>query len=211
MPYSSYTMTFRAASDSSMLVYFGAAISLEVHGQVTGILRSLERDPFHGLVNLHPGYASLLVVFDPLVIGHEEVEREIRRRDAGHGEVEVRTVEIPVRYDGPDLGDVARLCGLSEREVVERHTGAEYVVYFVGFVPGFAYLGGLPAELAVPRLESPRKRVAAGSVGIAGNQTGVYPIETPGGWRLIGRTEAKMFDGRSLLETGDHVRFTRVD
>jgi len=183
---------------------------MDTHRGVAGMLHALERQPFRGLRNLHPGYASLLIVFDPLAIRHEEVEREVRLRE-GEGLAEApRTIEIPVRYDGPDLSDVAGLCGLTESEVVARHTGGDYVVYFVGFVPGFAYLGGLDKSLEVARLASPRKRVAAGSVGIAGNQTGVYPIETPGGWRLIGRTETKMFDGRSLLEAGDHVRFVAI-
>jgi inhibitor of KinA len=202
---------FQTASDCSTLVYFGEEISPEVHQLVTGLLRSLEQKPFNGQRNLHPGYHSLLIVFNPLVIGHTEVEREVRNRAGSATVYEPRTVEIPVRYDGPDLSDVARLCGLAERDVVALHAGADYLVYFVGFVPGFAYLGGLPEELAVPRLESPRKRVAAGSVGLAGNQTGIYPMETPGGWRLIGRTDLKMFDGRSLLQTGDHVRFRPID
>jgi inhibitor of KinA len=204
-------VTFRTASDSALYVYFGDEISLAVHRFVAGMLRSLETNPFPGLRNLHPGYASLLIVFDPLTVTHEAVEREVRRREGQGLEATARTVEIPVRYDGPDLRDVSQLCGISPGEVVARHVGADYLVYFVGFVPGFAYLGGLPKSLETPRLASPRKRVPAGSVGIAGNQTGVYPIETPGGWRLIGRTETKMFDGRSLLEAGDHVRFTPVD
>lgn len=204
-------MTFRAASDSALYVYFGDEIAMGTHVRVAGMLHALERHPFRGLRNLHPGYASLLIVFDPLVVRHEEVEREVRLREGEGLAVTPRVVEIPVRYDGPDLRDVAELCGLSEREVVARHAGGDYVVYFVGFVPGFAYLGGLDKSLEVARLASPRKRVAAGSVGIAGNQTGVYPIETPGGWRLIGRTETKMFDGRSLLEAGDHVRFVAID
>jgi KipI family sensor histidine kinase inhibitor len=204
-------VTFRAASDSALYVYFGNDISVAAQKQVAGLLRSLEKRPFPGLRNLHPAYASLLIVFDPLVLSHGEVEQVVRERER-EGSAEVsRTVEIPVRYDGPDLLDVARLCGISEAQVVALHTDADYLVYFVGFVPGFAYLGGLPKELEVARLASPRKRVAAGSVGIAGNQTGVYPIETPGGWRLIGHTDIKMFDGRSLLEAGDHVRFTSID
>ncbi len=183
---------------------------MAAHRQVAGMLHSLESHPFRGLRNLHPGYASLLIVFDPLTVEHAEVERDVRGREGEGVAAPARTVEIPVRYDGPDLRDVAALCGLTESEVVARHAGGDYVVYFVGFVPGFAYLGGLDPSLEVARLASPRKRVAAGSVGIAGNQTGVYPIETPGGWRLIGRTETKMFDGRSLLEAGDHVRFTPI-
>ncbi len=204
-------MTFRAASDSSLYVYFGDEISAEAQAHVAGLLHSLEKRPFPGLTNLHPGYSSLLIVFDPLVIVHAEVERIVCDREREGGVTPTRTVEIPVRYNGPDLKDVAELCGLSPRQVIELHTGGDYLVYFVGFVPGFAYLGGLPGELEVARLASPRKRVAAGSVGIAGNQTGVYPIETPGGWRLIGHTETKMFDTRSLLEAGDHVRFVAID
>lgn len=204
-------MTFRAASDSALYIYFGEEISAAAQAHVAGLLRSLERRPFRGQRNLHPGYSSLLIVFDPLTVRHAEVEQILREREREGGEEAARTVEIPVRYDGPDLRDVSALCGLSEERVVALHTGADYLVYFVGFVPGFAYLGGLPKELEVARLASPRKRVAAGSVGIAGNQTGVYPIETPGGWRLIGHTETKMFDGRSLLEAGDHVRFVNVD
>ncbi len=204
-------MTFRAASDSALYVVFGEAISTAARQQVAGMLRSLELRPFTGQRNLHPGYASLLVVFDPLLISHRQVERDILSREGPDLIIEPRTVEIPVRYDGPDLEDVAALCRISPAEVVALHTAADYFVYFVGFVPGFAYLGGLPPELEVPRLPSPRKRVPAGSVGIAGNQAGVYPMETPGGWRLIGRTEAKMFDGRSLLEAGDHVRFIDID
>jgi KipI family sensor histidine kinase inhibitor len=204
-------VTFRTASDSALYVYFGDEITLDAHRRVAGMLHALEVHPFHGLRNLHPGYASLLIVFDPLLVRHEDVEREVRSREGEGLAVPARTIEIPVMYDGPDLADVARLCGLSEREVVARHASGNYVVYFVGFVPGFAYLGGLDKSLEVPRLASPRKHVAAGSVGIAGNQTGVYPIATPGGWRLIGRTETKMFDGRSLLEAGDYVRFTPID
>ena len=126
----------------------------------------------------------------------------------------VRTVEIPVSYGGeygPDLNDVAALHGLSAHDVVRLHSEAVYTVYFLGFVPGFAYMGGLPEALATPRLPAPRKRVEAGSVGIGGGQTGVYPFPTPGGWRLIGRTPLPMFqagrENMSLLEIGDQVRF----
>jgi inhibitor of KinA len=202
---------FQTAGDCSLLVYFGDDISPESQQLVTGLLRSMEQHPFAGQRNLHPGYSSMLIVFDPLAIDHAGVEREVRERADTATHPDSRLIEIPIHYDGPDLPDVARLCGVTEERVVSLHSGAEYLVYFVGFVPGFAYLGGLPAELTVPRLESPRKKVAAGSLGIAGTQTGIYPMETPGGWRLIGRTDLKMFEGRSLLQTGDHVRFRPVD
>jgi inhibitor of KinA len=126
-------------------------------------------------------------------------------------------VEIPVCYGGefgPDLAEVCKLHGMAEAQAIELHASFEYLVYFLGFVPGFAYLGELPKELVTPRLAAPRKRVPAGSVGIAGNQTGVYPFATPGGWRLLGRTPIKMFradsDGLSLLSIGDHVRFAPI-
>jgi KipI family sensor histidine kinase inhibitor len=171
-----------------------------------------------GLLNLHPAYASLLVEFDPRLRSHEEIEALVRERldqEAAHPAADApRLVEIPVRYGGdcgPDLGDVARHTGLSPERVVELHSSAEYVVYFVGFAPGFAYLGGLPPELATPRLPAPRKHVPAGSVAIGGNQTGIYPIVSPGGWRIIGHTSLKLFDPESsdptLLKMGDRVRF----
>jgi KipI family sensor histidine kinase inhibitor len=123
-------------------------------------------------------------------------------------------MEIPVSYGGefgPDLADVARHTGLTPERVVEMHAGAEYLVYFLGFAPGFAYLGGLPPELTTPRLTAPRKHVPAGSVAIGGNQTGVYPIASPGGWRIIGHTDAKLFEPGApdpvLLRMGDRVRF----
>ena len=121
-------------------------------------------------------------------------------------------VEIPVSYDGPDLNDVATLHNMTPEQVIELHSSATYIVYFVGFVPGFAYLGGLPGELATPRLQTPRKRVPKGSVAIGGTHTGVYPFETPGGWRLIGKTPVEIFDPESAelsrLLIGDQVRFT---
>ena len=144
----------------------------------------------------------------------------MRERGASLEQIELpqpRIVEIPVEYGGqagPDLPDVAKLSGLSQDEVVRRHSQARYLVYFLGFVPGFAYLGGLPDAIAVPRLPAPRKRVEAGSVGIAGSQTGVYPVPTPGGWRLIGRTPLTIFSATrepgALLALGDEVRFRPV-
>jgi KipI family sensor histidine kinase inhibitor len=128
-----------------------------------------------------------------------------------HEAVERAVVELPVTYDGPDLADVARLTGLDVGEVVARHTAPTYTVAFLGFTPGFPYLVGLDPALRVPRLDTPRQQVPAGSVGIAGEQTGVYPRATPGGWRIIGRTERTLFDERrappALLAPGDGLRF----
>src|SRR6195256_3384499 len=204
---------FPWASDQSLLVYFGQEITLQANENVRKLLRLLELEPVAGIRNLHPAYCSLLVKFNGLRLRHDEVEAILRRyleRLEGIKLPGPRRVEIPVCYGGefgPDLAEVCAIHGLTPAQVVELHASTEYLVYFLGFVPGFAYLGELPEALVTPRLAAPRKRVPAGSVGIAGNQTGVYPFATPGGWRLIGRTPARMFqaerDGLSLVSIGD--------
>lgn len=211
---------FELASDQSLLIYFGEKITITAHEQIRKLLRLLVEEPIAGVRNLHPAYCSLLVKFDPLKWPNEKLEKELRKYLARLDEVplpEAREVEIPVCYGGefgPDLDEVAVLHQITSEQIIKLHSSATYLVYFLGFVPGFAYLGELPKELATPRLSSPRKRVPAGSVGIAGNQTGVYPFETPGGWRLLGRTPVSMFradrDGLSLLSIGDRVRFVPI-
>jgi KipI family sensor histidine kinase inhibitor len=208
-------VTIRPASDRSLFICFGEHISLDAHLAVAQLTRCLEG--VRGILNLHPAYTSVLVDFDPRLRTHSQVEALVRERMATHDHQappEPRHVEIPVVYGGefgPDLGDVARHTGLSEQRVVELHSAAEYLVYFVGFSTCFPYLGGLPPELATPRLSAPRKLVPVGSVAIGGAQAGIYPLASPGGWRLIGRTEVKLFDGTAspppLLRMGDRVRF----
>ena len=211
---------FQFASDQSLLVYFGDEITLHSHQQVMKLLRLLESEPVAGVRNLHPAYCSLLINFDGLRLRHEEVEVILRQYLGRLEEVQLpepRHVDIPVCYGGefgPDLAEVCTVHGMTATQVIELHASAEYLVYFLGFVPGFAYLGGLPEALMTPRLARPRRKVPAGSVGIAGNQTGIYPFATPGGWRLIGRTPVAMFradrDELSLLSIGDRVRFTPI-
>nr|WP_024304419.1 5-oxoprolinase subunit PxpB [Pseudogulbenkiania sp. MAI-1] len=172
------------------------------------------------LTDIVPGMNNLTVVFDPLVSegGAVLAELEALWADAAEARFTPREVLIPVRYggtDGPDLDEVARHAGLSPEEVVARHSGADYTVFFLGFQPGFAYLGGLPEALATPRRAEPRLAVPAGSVAIGGSQTGVYPAASPGGWQLIGRTERTLFDPLrdppTLLLPGDLVRFVPVE
>lgn len=209
------------AGDSALLVRFGTATSPAAHARVLALLRALDRTPPAGVRDLIPAYASLLVCFDPLITCPTAIETDLRsvlgtlrvRATSAQG----RLVRIRVEYGGaagPDLEEVARLVGLSPEEVVRRHAAAEYTVSFLGFLAGFPYLTGLPPELAVPRLSSPRSQVPGGSVGIAGQQTGVYPVRAPGGWRLIGRTSARLFDPTrhppALLRPGDRVRFEPV-
>jgi inhibitor of KinA len=213
-------MKIFAASDSSLLVEFGDTVSEQLHTRVIGLFRALlaEGDPC--IRNLHPGYASLLIDFDVLRISHMQLAAKVRELiDAKTGveQVPTRTIEIPVCYDaefGPDLGDVAEHNQITTNEVIRLHTSTAFLVYFLGFSPGFGYMGGLPEKLRTPRLATPRARVTAGSVGIAGQQAGVYPIDSAGGWRLIGRTPERMFDASAnpptRLQPGDMVRFTSI-
>lgn len=159
-----------------------------------------------------PTYASVLLRYDPLLLGARDAETAAARvADAPGVRARARSIEIPTRYDGPDLEDVARLSGLSVREVVEAHTSREHTAYFLGFMPGFAYCGGLDPRIVAPRLPSPRTRVPAGSVAVVDGQTAVYPFASPGGWRLIGSTDAVLFDPTreppALIRPGDAVRF----
>lgn len=164
-----------------------------------------------GVVDVVPGYSTVLVTVDTAACLPAVRERlpELPVRDV---RPEGRLVEVAVVYDGPDLDEVCLLTGLAAPEVVERHTATEYVVAFLGFTPGFPYLVGLDPALHVPRRRTPRTAVPAGSVGLAGDQTGVYPTSTPGGWQLIGRTDVVLFDVArdppALLTPGDRLRFT---
>ncbi|MFO7695108.1 MAG: 5-oxoprolinase subunit PxpB [Vicinamibacterales bacterium] len=208
------------AGDSAIVVEYGDGIDLRVNARVRLLHRVLGASLPAGVVETVPTYRSLMVHYDPIVLSREAVEQWIagsaNQLRAEIPEV-VRTVELPVMYGGgagPDLADVAARAGLDEREAAALHASGDYVVFMLGFMPGFPYLGGLPARIATPRLATPRTRVPAGSVGIAGAQTGIYPSESPGGWRLIGRTPVALFDARSsppaLLDAGDRVCFVPV-
>lgn len=209
------------ASDSSLLVVFGNAISPEINQRVIALFRAIQSRHDPRIRNLHPAYASLLIDFDPLRMTHDELTVVVRQlendasvADDKPGEV----VTIPVCYDvefGPDLPDVARHAGVAAETVTRLHSDPIYLVYFLGFSPGFVYLGGLPEILHTPRLATPRPSIAGGSVGIAGSQTGIYPVDSPGGWRLIGRTPLRMFDPEATpptrLQPGDRMKFDPID
>ena len=212
-------MRIRIASDRSLLVTFGEGASAQARHAVRRLTAALAGA--RGVLNLHPAFASVLVEFDPRLHTHAELEALVRSSlDAAPEQVlpASRLIEIPVRYGGefgPDLEDVARHCNLALRRVVELHASAEYEVSFVGFATCFPYLAGLPAALETPRLAAPRKRVEAGSVAIAGAQAGVYPLASPGGWRVIGRTPLDLFDPAGepppRLRMGDRVRFIPIE
>lgn len=207
--------------DTGVTVVFGNAISSQVNGRVLALEEKLRGREGEGIVETVPAFSSLLVYYDPLILEYENVihmiDALVDERD-GTDSVRGKTVEIPVCYGseyGMDLGFVAEHSGLSEDEVIRIHSGRDYRIYMVGFLPGFPYLGGLDERLYTPRLSNPRMRIPAGSVGIGGEQTGIYPLDSPGGWRLIGRTPLKLYDplqeGEMLFQAGDSIRFIPVD
>jgi KipI family sensor histidine kinase inhibitor len=209
------------ASDSSVLVVLGDVMSLDSHQRVMSLFLALHRLNDPRIRNLHPAYASILIDFDPLRLSHEEAASLVEHL-AGEGSSQydraTNVVTIPVCYDiefGPDLLEVANHAKIPTREVIRLHSSATYRVHFLGFTPGFAYLGGLPETLHAPRLASPRKHVPAGSVAVAGSQAGIYPVDSPGGWRLIGRTPVRIFDPDATqptrLNPGDLVEFSAID
>lgn len=206
--------------EAALLVVLGDELDATVNARVHRLAAALDgrRGAVPGLEATVPGYASLLVPFRPLEIREQDVRAvvdEALRASVGTApNAAARTVTLPVRYggaEGPDLAEVAERTGLTEDDVVRLHSGTHYTVFVVGFTPGFPYLGILPATLALPRRATPRPLVPAGSVAIAGRQTGIYPAATPGGWHVIGRTDAVPWDPRreppALLSPGIRVRF----
>ena len=196
-----------------MLVTIGTEIDPALLGNVLALDRALQERRPRGLLSIVPAYASLLCRFDPEVTNATRLEADLRQFE---GDLDAAipfgpVVDVPTRYDGPDLDDVARKTDLTPAGVVDAHAGREYLVYCIGFAPGFTYCGTLPDGLVVPRRPSPRLRVPAGSVAIAGRQTGIYAVASPGGWNLIGRTDTRLFDAGATppvrFKPGDRIRF----
>lgn len=206
--------------DTGLTVEFGDAIDPAINERVLAFARAVEGLRLPGVSEVVPTYRSATVYFDPVVVDAGALAERLRGLAGGLPALEPRApriIEIPVAYGGefgPDLPDVADRAGLSADAVVTLHGSVEYRVYMLGFSPGFPYLGKVPDAIAVPRLAEPRARVAAGSVGIAGSQTGIYPHESPGGWRLLGRTPLRLYDPARarpfLLAAGDRVRFVAI-
>ncbi len=209
------------AGDSSLLVEFGKKISPEINRKITAAVQMMKEQHIEGVVDVIPAFCSLLINYDPRVVTYGEIKERIQkivRLEVKTGEVRKRIFEIPVCYGGeygPDLGNIAEHAGLSEEEVIEIHSSRDYLIYMLGFLPGFTYLGGLDERIHTPRLANPRIKINAGSVGIGGSQTGIYPLDSPGGWQLMGMTPVKTYDpGREnpiLVEAGDYIRFVPVD
>jgi inhibitor of KinA len=212
----------RTLGEGGLVVELGDAIDPALNARVQRLAREVAARLGDRIIEVVPTYRSLLVRHDPLRVPRRELARAVAaivaELPAGAEELDAgRTVHVPACYGGelgPDLEDVARHAGLAPPEVVALHAGATYRVFMLGFTPGFPYLGGMAARLATPRLATPRRRVEAGSVGIGGAQTGIYPVASPGGWRLIARTPLRLFDPGAaapfLLAPGDRLRFVPV-
>ena len=206
--------------DRSLLVELGEKIAPDVNRRVQELMLQLQQTRLPGVREFAPGYRSLLVVFDPLTLSPSELKAritDVAGRPASARLPKAKLLTVPVFYGGdygPDLEWVAGHLGISTDEVIRLHTETMYRVYMIGFTPGYPYMGELPAALAVPRRSTPRTRVPKGSVGIAQRQTGIYSVESPGGWQIIGWTPIELFDPTrqlpSLLEMGDKVKFEAV-
>jgi KipI family sensor histidine kinase inhibitor len=215
------TPRIRPAGDQAFLVEFGTEISPEINRRVQEFFRRASGHKVPGIGEMTSSYCSALVYFDPFLLSYSEANawaKEFLGSRFAEEEAAVPAKEVPVLYggeQGPDLSFVARHNQISEEEVIRLHTGQPYLVYVVGFSPGFAAMGIVPPKIQAPRLANPRTKVPAGSVGIGGVQTGIYAVESPGGWQLLGRTPLKLFDLEknppSFFQAGDYARFYAID
>lgn len=206
--------------EAAWTVVLGDRIEAATHAQVLALSAAIAAARIAGVSEIVPAYAAVTVFFDPLATDAEGLRTRLATLAGAAAGAALApasrrpTLRIPTHYDGPDLAEVAERTGLTRDRVIALHSAREYRVYLLGFAPGFAYLGTLDPALVLPRRPVPRLRVPAGSVAIAGAQTAVYPLATPGGWHLLGRTELRLFDPRreppALLRSGDRVRFEAV-
>lgn len=210
----------RLAGDRGFLVEFGDGIDPRVNAKVRAMAKSLENNPLSGILEVIPAYRSLLFIYDPDVTDPDRLGTLVDSLDDTRIALDdqaCRVVEIPVCYGGdfgPDICNIQKKSGLTKEQVIQVHTAPEYLIYMIGFTPGFAFLGGLDERLFSPRLDTPRTHVPKGSVGIANNQTGIYPISSPGGWQIIGRTPLNLFAPQKkdpfLYQAGDKITFVPI-
>jgi len=212
---------FEPMGDKGILIKLEQKISSEISAKIRQFTASLEKCPNPAILEIIPAYASICIIYDPLIMDYDGVKKllsDFLESSVSRGLTNATVFEIPVLYNyetGPDLGFVSEHSGLSVEEVVRVHTSVEYLIYMLGFAPGFPYLGGMDDRISAPRLKVPRKKITPGSVGIAGKQTGMYPIESPGGWQLIGQTPIKLYDPARTppvyYNAGDYIKYKAID
>jgi KipI family sensor histidine kinase inhibitor len=212
---------FLLMGDRGLLLEFGDEISLEVNEKVRRMALAIREAGIEGIIEAVPTYRSLLIIYNPLILSIEELKERLGGIEEGLQRTpfpEPKLIRIPVVYGGPygsDLDDVARYHRITPEEVVRLHCSKPYLIYMIGFMPGFPYMGDLPEALVTPRLKTPRLSVPPGSVAIAQRQTGIYSMESPGGWQILGRTPVRLFDPEKespvLLQMGDLVQFYPIN
>ena len=209
------------SGDSALLIEFGKDINPETNRKITALVQLMREQHIEGIVDVIPAFCSLLINYDPRVLSYEELKERMEHLLKMETKIEAtrkRIFEIPVCYGGeygPDIENIAEHAGLSVEEVIKIQSSKDYLIYMLGFLPGFTYLGGLDERIHTPRLASPRLKIRAGSVGIGGSQTGIYPLDSPGGWQLMGMTPVRTYDPERqtpiLVEAGDYIRFIPID
>ncbi len=212
---------YLVSGDSAITIEFGNIISEEINKKVRAMTSAVEVKKVYGIKELVPTYRSLMIHYDPLKVDFYELVNTLRKIEENIDSIELSApdvIEIPTLYGGdcgPDIENVARYNNITVEKVVEIHASKEYLIFMLGFTPGFPYLGGMDTRIAAPRLQTPRTRIPGGSVGIAGEQTGIYPVSSPGGWQLIGSTPIKLFDPHRenpiLLKSGNYIKFKSIN
>ncbi|EJP25473.1 TIGR00370 family protein [Peptostreptococcaceae bacterium AS15] len=206
--------------ESGIVMEFGNEISKDINAKIRSVVDLIDRDNHPYIIDILPTYRSVLIQYDARQISYKDIVeklKEYENANVSKQEEEVRLIKLPTVYGGeygPDIEFVANHNNLSVEEVIKIHTSTDYLVYMLGFIPGFTYLGGMSDKIATPRLASPRTKIDAGSVGIAGNQTGTYPTDSPGGWQIIGRTPLQLFSPESeppvFINSGDYIRYEQI-
>lgn len=211
---------FIPSGDQCLVMEFGNSIKPEINQKIRNMVVAIENTNIEAITEILPTYRSISIFYNPIVSKYNDLVEQLKGLEKNLDEIETgqpSIIELPTVYGGeygPDIDFVAKHNNITPEEVIDIHTSVDYLIYMLGFTPGFSYLGGLDKRIETPRLKTPRTKIPAGSTGIAGEQTGIYPIDSPGGWQLIGRTPVKLYtplqDPPVLLTAGDYVRFVAV-